>query len=353
VALRIVIVGGGFAGLSTAWQLARRRAGSILLLEKEASCGVHASGRNAGLLRQSCDDPEVAALLRNGLRAAKRALRRVPGALSESGSLILGPLADALDAGPRARHVDAGDVVPGLKGRALFDPDDALADPAALLGLLERAARRRGVEIRFGVEVERIGAAGGAVREVFTRAGAIAADRVVIAAGAWAAPLAQGTGSEGAPLVPYRRHLFRGRVEGRALAAMPFLWDEGRGVYARPEGDGALLSPCDQEAHPPGPPVFDASKREILAERLADAFGTLGAWSLGPGWACLRTRAPDGRFVIGPDPAARGLFWMAGLGGHGFTAAIPVGRLAARVFLGRASAGPFDPRRFAAARGEP
>jgi D-arginine dehydrogenase len=75
-------------------------------------------------------------------------------------------------------------------------------------------------------------------------------------------------------------------------------------------------------------------------------FGDLGEWRIGTGWACLRTFAPDDRFLIGPDPRSAGLFWVAALGGHGVTASWAVGRLAARTLLGRAKPGPFDPRRF-------
>ena len=46
----VVIVGSGIVGLTLARELAARRAGSILLLEKEDALGRHASGRNSGVL---------------------------------------------------------------------------------------------------------------------------------------------------------------------------------------------------------------------------------------------------------------------------------------------------------------
>jgi len=85
---------------------------------------------------------------------------------------------------------------------------------------------------------------------------------------------------------------------------------------------------------------------DLLAEKLTAVFPAVGDWRVGPGWACLRTFASDERFVIGKDPHAPRLFWVAGLGGHGVTAAWAVGRLAAQVLLERADPGPFDPRRF-------
>jgi glycine/D-amino acid oxidase-like deaminating enzyme len=44
----------------------------------------------------------------------------------------------------------------------------------------------------------------------------------------------------------------------------------------------------------------------------------------------MRTFAPDHRFVIGSDPRLSGLYWAAGLGGHGMTCAPAVGELTAQ-----------------------
>jgi L-2-hydroxyglutarate oxidase len=45
-----LVVGGGILGLTTAHSLIQRGARSILILEKEAALGLHASGRNSGVL---------------------------------------------------------------------------------------------------------------------------------------------------------------------------------------------------------------------------------------------------------------------------------------------------------------
>ena len=46
-----LILGGGIIGLSIARELKRRFADAeITLLEKEAACGLHASGRNSGVI---------------------------------------------------------------------------------------------------------------------------------------------------------------------------------------------------------------------------------------------------------------------------------------------------------------
>src|SRR5258708_40343361 len=46
-----LIIGGGVVGISIARELKARNAGAkIVLLEKEADCGLHASGRNSGVI---------------------------------------------------------------------------------------------------------------------------------------------------------------------------------------------------------------------------------------------------------------------------------------------------------------
>ena len=46
-----LVIGGGVIGLSIARELKKRNPqSSIIILEKEDSCGLHASGRNSGVL---------------------------------------------------------------------------------------------------------------------------------------------------------------------------------------------------------------------------------------------------------------------------------------------------------------
>jgi len=343
---QLVIVGAGFAGIATAYHLSRRGVKDILLLEREEGPGVFASGRNAGLLRQSSDDEPTAGLLLPGARAARFLLRGIPGAIQGSGSLIMGANIDRLRAGPRAKFLDASERVPGLVGRALFDPDDAMIDPAALLSVYEEGARRRGVQFGYGEPVTGVATRDGKVVSVQTPRREIEAHGLVCAAGAWAGRVASLAGSDGIEIHPKRRHLFRGGLDGADAQDWPFVWNDENSVYFRPEGGGMLLSPCDVEAHPADDPVFDPSQAERLAEKLISTFGDLGEWRVGPGWPCLRTFTGDNRFLIGWDPKVGGLFWVAALGGHGVTSSWAVGQQAAEVFLGRRPAGPFDPARF-------
>ncbi len=77
--------------------------------------------------------------------------------------------------------------------------------------------------------------------------------------------------------------------------------------------------------------------RALLVDRLAEAFPRYGRFVVRRAWAGLRTFAPDGRFVIGPDPRLKGFAWAAGLGGHGVSTAVAVGEALADLVGGGTS----------------
>jgi glycine/D-amino acid oxidase-like deaminating enzyme len=52
-------------------------------------------------------------------------------------------------------------------------------------------------------------------------------------------------------------------------------------------------------------------------------------------WAGLRSFAPDGNLVIGPDRNNPSFFWFAGQGGYGFQTAAAASQLLCDLFIGR------------------
>jgi D-arginine dehydrogenase len=90
-AASLVIVGGGFAGAATAWWLAQRGERDVVVIEREAICGAHASGKNAALCRAIADDDDTTALTARGaafLRSPPAGFATVP-LLARTGSSAL------------------------------------------------------------------------------------------------------------------------------------------------------------------------------------------------------------------------------------------------------------------------
>ncbi len=363
-----VIVGGGFAGIATAFQMTRRGVRDVVILEQETLPGTHSSGRNAGMVRQVVFDDAIASLAREGAALIREAAAEwsLPHLFRRTGSLLLGGASSwpRLTAAADEARRNGVDVeiwdrpaverrVEGTAGgdfeAAVYTASDGTVDPHALLQSYLRHAERGGARILSGSKVEEIVVdATGRVSAVRTSTHQIETPCVVNAAGAWAASLGRLADASAVPLVPYRRHLFyTGALKDRRSEG-PFLWNEEHHVYLRPESGGLLLSPCDQTPSEPGIPATTMEAAELLATKLQRAFPRELDVPVARSWAGLRTFTPDGRFVIGPDPVVEGFFWVAGLGGHGVTTSAAVGRRAAELILDPSgdAENSFSPRRF-------
>ena len=370
-----VIVGAGFAGAATAYQLARRGITDILLLEQESIPGFHSSGRNAAMLRQCVAEPELTRLARQGAEFIRHLPSDWPEAVpfKQNGSLLLGSGAgwEKLQ-----RDAEVGLSVgiemelwtpPETKRRvsvlqqAEFDGaawcgSDGIVDIHALLSGYLKFAAAKGAQIRYNCALHSVKPVHVNVKgkvegkfELATSRGVISAKTLVNASGAWANVIAKLAGARQLPLRPCRRHLFISPPMDWVDPSWPFVWDVTHDFYFRPEGKGLLLCACDQTELAPGDPPVDESVKEMLAEKIERFLPALGDVSIAKGWAGIRTLTPDGRFVIGWDPQIENFFWVAGLGGHGMTASAAVGELAAQLLIagpGNRSA-PFAPERFA------
>ncbi|MFN8627702.1 MAG: FAD-dependent oxidoreductase [Candidatus Binatia bacterium] len=368
----VVIVGAGFAGAATAYQLTRRGVRDVLVLEREAVAGVHASGRNAALAFQVLSDAAEARLAVEGaqfIADPPRGFTSVP-LLRRTGSLLLaetGGVARLRQAQRAAAGLgldcqmiavdDAVRRVPALArapfSAAFWNPHDGVVDIHELLQSYLRAARRAGARIEYRCGVEAVHLHGGRVSAVETARGTVETRCVVNAAGAWAGVVSGLAGIGTRTVAPRRRHLFQTVADIPVERAWPFVWHNDRDVYFRPEGDGLLMSPCDATPHPPREPVADAGAAQLLADKIAYAFPALAATRIASSWCCLRTFVRDERFVIGRDPEVDGLVWVAALGGHGMTTSAAVGRLGASAVLGEFTAEleGFSPARLVEAHG--
>jgi glycine/D-amino acid oxidase-like deaminating enzyme len=352
---RIAIIGAGAAGVATAYFLTQRGLRNVTLIDQEPVAGVHSSGRNAAILRTLIPD----AVLRGmALRSAEFYRNPPPGftrqALIDPVGLFLAarePYAGTLRewaesdpaplplSGPEELYRRVPLLAPGIVS-VVEIADEGVLDVHAIVQSFLQGAARSGAKTLFGAKVQRIVTRESRVTALETSQGPIEADAVVIAAGAWAAELANTAGCP-LPLTPYRRHLLVTRPLPGVERHWPVVWIMGDEFYFRPESHGLLMCACDTVAVKPSEgEQTDPAQIERIADKAARWLPALGDAGIAQAWAGVRTFAPDDRFVIGPDPRLDGLFWVAGLAGHGVTCAPAIGRLAADWIAGAGSSDP-------------
>ena len=353
-----VIIGAGFAGLSTAYHLAKKGLRDIVVVEHEKKLGGHASGRNAGMIRQAIADPVLGKLACQGRRLLNqcekkgwRGTKLVPnGSLLLAKNKEIGELkktaAVLKNEGLSCRwfsRKEAVSFVPLLDGgefkKALFCDSDAMVDIDSLIRGFYQAIKRQRALVLLGHTLKSVEKKG---NRFLVKAGdkRFIARRVVNAAGAWAGAVAREAKAAPIPLKATRRHLLLAKPFRPFNASWPFVWDLSHNFYFRPQGKSLLLSACDEGEiknvqRAVRKEMIDPKIKWVLQKKLdsfSNKFGDISIQSVKSG---LRTMAPDGRFVIGEDPWLKGFFWVAGLGGHGVTASFSVGDLASDLILGK------------------
>jgi len=165
-----LVIGGGIVGLSTARELKSRFSDAgVTLIEKELACGLHASGRNSGVLHSGfyySADSLKARFTRVGNEAmtAYCAARNIP--LNKCGKLVvakneseLAQLDELLARGARNKvpldsvtEEQAREIEPRVKTcqRAIFSPTTSSGDPRQVIQAMEEDARREGISIIRG-----------------------------------------------------------------------------------------------------------------------------------------------------------------------------------------------------------
>ncbi|MDD4933459.1 MAG: FAD-binding oxidoreductase [Methylacidiphilaceae bacterium] len=355
----VLVVGGGIAGLTTAFHLAEKGC-SVLLLERESRPAFHSTGRSAVFFRGSHGTAPVRALC----RASRPFFERPPETLSESplatprDALFVASPADlpALDSfvqdaaahglaieflKPEEACAQVPILRPAFVGGAARETGGMDIDLPALLRALQGGLARQGGCLRLNaavLELER----SGSLWRARTPAGDFSAPVLVNAAGAWCDEVARAAGAVPIGIVPKRRTVVTFRPgSGAEIARWPMVLEIKERFYFRPWGEELLASPADQTPVPPCDVQPEEADCRILFGRLAEATTLrLDPDSLLRRWAGLRSFVPDERPVIGWEPDLPGFFWVAALGGFGIETSPALGEIAAALLTGA----PFPPR---------
>ncbi|GHC26245.1 4-methylaminobutanoate oxidase (formaldehyde-forming) [Gemmobacter caeni] len=365
---KVVIVGGGIVGCSTAYHLAKMGVEVVLLERKKLTSGTtfHA----AGLVGQARSNANVTQLLgysidlykkleaetgqatgwkmNGGLRLAcneerwTEVKRQATTAHSFGLDMQLLSPQEAQDLWPL---MDIGDVV-----GAAFLPTDGQANPSDITLSLAKGARMAGAQIFEDVKVLSVDIQNGVIRGVVTEQGRIDCEKVVVCAGMWTRPFCAAHGVN-VPLVPVEhQYIVTERIEG-VTSTLPTLRDPDRLTYWKEEVGGLVMG-----GYEPNPKLWrDGSLppgfHYTLLDNDFDHFTPIMELALGRVPALERAGVkqmingpesftPDGMFILGEAPEQRNFFVGAGFNAFGIASGGGAGMaLAEWVAKGQA---PFD-----------
>ncbi len=336
----IIIVGGGIGGASLGAEIAGKR--RTLIVEAEAQCGYHSTGRSAAFYLESYGGDEVAKLT----LASREFLADPPKDFCEHGFLrTRGDLHVSRDDLPElppsveARVVERAELellIPGIRPqwrRALFEPGCADIDVASLHASYLRRFRRLGGQVETESKFVRAERKGERWIVGFADGTTLTSSILVNAAGAWADFVAEAAGAAPLEISPKRRTMVQLRMVRSGLRDLPLVDGADGSFYFKGEGDNSVwLSPHDEIASDP----CDAAPEEIDIAIAIDRFEQVVDWPIARverSWAGLRSFAPDRLPVYGFDSDVAGFFWCAGQGGFGIQTSPAASKLAAAMLL--------------------
>ena len=377
---RVVVIGGGIIGCSTAYHLGKLGHTETVLLEKHkltSGSTFHAAGL-VGQLRSSANITRMLVnsvdlyrsleeetglstgwKMNGGLRLAcneerwTEVRRQATTARSFGLEMQLLSPKEAQDFWPL---MEIGDVV-----GAAFLPTDGQANPSDITQALARGARKAGVSIFEDTTVTSIETSDGRVTGVVTDKGRIACEKLVCCAGQWSRDLAATVGVN-VPLVSVQHQYIVTEPINGITPDLPTLRDPDRLTYYKEEVGGLVMGGYEPNPIPWAIDGIPDNFNFTLLNSDFDHFEPMMELALGrvPALAQAGVKqlingpesfTPDGNFILGEAPELGGFFVGAGFNAFGIASGGGAGQaLAEWVSAGEApyDLWPVDIRRFGA-----
>jgi glycine/D-amino acid oxidase-like deaminating enzyme/glycine cleavage system aminomethyltransferase T len=362
-AARAVIVGGGIAGCSVAYHLAKLGWTDVVLLEA-ARLTAGTTWHAAGLVGAMRPNRALTAMSKYGIDLYSKLEAETGQATGwrNCGSVNVARTPERVVAFKRQVALAKGfgvqidEITPTEAGKlwplmrtddlqgAIWLPGDGKANPADLCMALAKGAKMRGTKLFEGVAVTGFERANGAISAVVTDKGRIEAEIVVLAAGQWTRQIAARL-DVAVPLHSAEHFYIVTKKIAGVTPDLPVMRDPDGYIYYKEEVGGLVMGGFEPVAKPWG---MDGIPEDFAFQLLPedwDQFQILMENALHR-TPCLETAevrqllngpesfTPDGNFILGEAPGLRGLYVCAGFNSAGIANAGGAGRLTAEWIAG-------------------
>ncbi len=376
---RVVVIGGGVMGCSTAYHLAKAGCHDVVLLErKQLTSGT--SWHSAAQVRALRSSENLTRMIQYSAELYQ-SLEAETGQSTgwlQTGSLSLATNKERFTHIKRQASlarlfgVEAEVVSPEEAGRlwplirtddlvgAVWSPEDGRVNPSDLCAALSKGARAHGAKVIEDAPVTGFSVRNGRVTGVETAQGTIACEAVALCAGLWSHSVAALAGVS-APLHACEHFYLLTQPMEEITGHLPTLGDHDAHLYLRDDVGGLLVGSFEPNARAIG---LDKLPQDFAFDLLAEDWDHFEPMLMNgihriPALEKAEARmllngpesfTPDGRFLLGESPELRGFFLGCGMNSAGMASSGGAGRwLAEWILAGEATLDlwPVDIRRFA------
>ena len=364
---RVVVVGGGIMGCSTAYHLAKAGVKDVVLVErKQLTCGT--TWHSAAQVRQLRSSANLTQLIRNSVELYKSLEAETGQATGwiQKGSLSLAANPERFThikrqaALARLFDVEAAVISADEAGRhwpliriddvlgAVYSPDDGRVNPSDVCAALIKGAKAHGAHIFEDTAITGFENSNGRISSVITEHGRITTEAVALCAGLWSRDVAKLAGVS-APLYACEHFYLLTETMDGIDGHLPTLSDHGGHLYIRDETGGLLVGCFEPNAKPlpmdklPKDFAFDLMTEDWdhFEPMLENAMHRIPALETAQARMLLNgpeSFTPDGQFLLGESPELPSFFLGCGMNSVGVASGGGAGRaLAEWIIEGRST----------------